>query len=194
MPKHLASVIRGFYAVSNFIPCAAPRKHATLSAWKKWPEFFIPLPTPTARTATIIIPSRRNRGWKSFLSWWRKPIPMKLSKDLKEFIGLLNSRKIEFGRECPRLLKFNTSRSMRFVFGMAATAQFRDSLLSFPVLNSFEFGSRLYSIGFAFQVRRISEFNSATNSRKSLLSRSNMGVDIHPAQRIHRPQPFQQRT
>lgn len=93
---NLASVIRRFYGISKFLPCAASGKHATLSAWKKWPEFFIPLPTPTARTANIINHSRRNSGWKSFLNWWRKPIPMKLSSDLKEFIGLLNSRKIKY--------------------------------------------------------------------------------------------------
>jgi hypothetical protein len=96
MPKHLASVIRGFYAGPKYIPCAASGKHDTLSTWKKWPEFFIPLPTPTARTANIISHSRRNSGWRFFLSWWRRRILMKLSKDLKEFIGLLNSRKIKY--------------------------------------------------------------------------------------------------
>src|SRR5260370_17336093 len=96
MPKHLASVIRGFYAGPKYIPCAASGKHATLSAWKKWPEVLIALPTATARTANIISHSRRNSGWRFFLSWWGRRILMKLSKDLKEFIGLLNSRKIKY--------------------------------------------------------------------------------------------------
>jgi len=40
--------------------------------------------------------SRRNSGWQFFLNWSRPNIPMQLSKDLREFVELLNSRKIKY--------------------------------------------------------------------------------------------------
>ena len=74
-----------------------------LPAWKKNCAYSIPLRKPGRRSASITNRSRRNSAWKSFSSWSQPNIPMPLSKDLREFVELLNSRKINRKRPPARL-------------------------------------------------------------------------------------------
>ena len=67
-----------------------------LDRWKRYSAYFIPLPRRRRRTASIAVRSRRNSAWKSSSTWSQPNIPMQLSKDLREFVGLLNSRKIKY--------------------------------------------------------------------------------------------------
>jgi len=67
-----------------------------LAGWKKQPAYFTPLPKPTRRMANTTVRSRRNSAWKSFSIWSNPNNPMNLNKDLREFVELLNSRKIKY--------------------------------------------------------------------------------------------------
>src|ERR1017187_10963852 len=67
-----------------------------LAGWKRSSAYFTPLPRRSRRIASITVRSRRNSAWKSFSTWSQPIIAMQLSKDLREFVELLNSRKIKY--------------------------------------------------------------------------------------------------
>src|ERR1017187_826824 len=67
-----------------------------LAGWKRSSAYFTPLPRRSRRIASITVRSRRNSAWKFFSTWSQPYIAMNLSKDLREFVELLNSRKIKY--------------------------------------------------------------------------------------------------
>jgi hypothetical protein len=72
------------------------RRRDILFGWKRPSAFFAPLPKPARRMTHTTVRSPRNSGWKSFSIWSKPNSPMNLSKDLREFVELLNSRKIKY--------------------------------------------------------------------------------------------------
>jgi len=72
------------------------RAYDRLAGWKRRHAYFTPLLKPTRRMTNTTVRSGQNSAWQSCSIWSNPNNPMNLSKDLREFVVLLKSRKIKY--------------------------------------------------------------------------------------------------
>lgn len=87
--KRLCVVIASF-----FVGCL--RYLAIIMPWIERSEFSNPRLKRKRRRMRITRRSRRRKGWPWCLSWLHKPTRMKFSKDQREFVELLNSKRVRY--------------------------------------------------------------------------------------------------